>query len=174
MKALATSTVIYSTSTGTWQLFATGAEDTMIRIMAYGRKDDDQADNVKTQVVLKKHTGGIQHLQWTEDGHYLFSGGGVDELMAWRVRRIAGFGIGAVCEASCPGDSGIPGVRITSFDISKLECTDKTGENGVQSTSGYLVSVVYADSTIRVSQGRFWEPSTDSIALPLPTTGKKL
>lgn len=54
-------------------LIATGAEDTDIKIFQYLGGD---LTCIRT---LRQHTTGIQHLQWSEDGSYLFSSGGCEE-----------------------------------------------------------------------------------------------
>jgi len=58
------------------QLIATGAEDTDIKIFQYAEKD------FACRRTIRKHTTGIQHLQWSHDGEYLFSSGGCEECKA--------------------------------------------------------------------------------------------
>jgi WD40 repeat protein len=55
------------------QLIATGAEDTDIKIFQYAKED------FVWRRTIRKHTTGIQHLQWSHDGNYLFSSGGCEE-----------------------------------------------------------------------------------------------
>lgn len=55
------------------RLIATGSEDTDIKIFQYVDGD------LVCRRTLRKHTTGIQHLQWSEDGGYLFSSGGCEE-----------------------------------------------------------------------------------------------
>jgi WD40 repeat protein len=55
------------------QLIATGAEDTDIKIFEYVKED------IVCRRTIRKHTTGIQHLQWSHDGDYLFSSGGCEE-----------------------------------------------------------------------------------------------
>jgi WD40 repeat protein len=57
------------------RMIATGAEDTDIKILQYVDQD------LVCQQTLRKHTTGIQHLQWSEKGDYLFSSGGCEECM---------------------------------------------------------------------------------------------
>jgi WD40 repeat protein len=57
------------------QMVATGAEDTDIKIFQYVDQD------LVCQRTLRKHTTGIQHLQWSKKGDYLFSSGGCEECM---------------------------------------------------------------------------------------------
>jgi WD40 repeat protein len=58
------------------QLIATGAEDTDIKIFQYVEED------FICRRTIRKHTTGIQHLQWSQDGNYLFSSGGCEECMS--------------------------------------------------------------------------------------------
>lgn len=55
------------------RLIATGAEDTDIKIFQYVNQ------NLVCRRTIRKHTTGIQHLQWSVDGEYLFSSGGCEE-----------------------------------------------------------------------------------------------
>lgn len=57
-------------------LIATGAEDTDIKIFHH------IGDDLICQRTIRKHTTGIQHLQWSQDGDYLFSSGGCEECKA--------------------------------------------------------------------------------------------
>ncbi|KAF2021967.1 WD repeat protein-like protein [Aaosphaeria arxii CBS 175.79] len=119
---------------GSRQLVATGAEDTDIKIFEYVDGD------FVCRRTLRKHVTGIQHLQWSEDGEYLFSSGGCEEFYVWRVRFLpSSLGIGVVCESICTPKSDHPDLRIMSFDVQKRA-----------STGGYLISMVYSDSKIGV------------------------
>jgi WD40 repeat protein len=112
-------------------LIATGAEDTTIRIWRYDMQFDCLA-------VIQRHTTGIQHLQWHGE-HYLLSSGGNEEFFVWAVESIPGFGIGMVCEATCPDQSSEKDLRIMRFDVSKLK-----------DSARLLISLAYSDSTIRI------------------------
>jgi WD40 repeat protein len=57
------------------RMIATGAEDTDIKIFQYVDRD------LVCRRTIRKHTTGIQHLQWSEKGDYLFSSGGCEECM---------------------------------------------------------------------------------------------
>jgi WD40 repeat protein len=71
IKALAVSLKGYTESRN--RLIATGAEDTDIKIFQYIN------GSLICRRTLRKHTTGIQHLQWSENGDYLFSSGGCEE-----------------------------------------------------------------------------------------------
>jgi WD40 repeat protein len=114
------------------QLIATGAEDTDIKIFEY---TDGEMHCRRT---LRRHTTGIQHLQWSEDGNYLFSSGGCEEFYIWKVRQLpSGMGIGIVCEFAYTPESEYADLRIMSFDVQK---------SGV----GYDIAMVFSDSSVKV------------------------
>lgn len=97
------------------ELIATGAEDTLIRIW---KKDYDGKEKCGIQplTIIRKHTTGIQHLQWIGSTH-LCSSGGNNEFFIWAIHRIPYFGPGVVCEASFSNQKMKTGLRITCFDI---------------------------------------------------------
>ncbi|KAI4620590.1 uncharacterized protein J4E87_007278 [Alternaria ethzedia] len=83
-------------------LIATGAEDTDIKIFRH--VDDD----LICQRTIRKHTTGIQHLQWSQDGDYLFSSGGCEECKVWvqRCKAAADF-----LHSLCMADPGLTRLR---------------------------------------------------------------
>lgn len=137
IKALAVSPVHFNTP-----LIVTGAEDTTLRFstIIYADKREPQLRYLRT---LKRHTNGIQHLQWSTCGQLLFSSSGYEELFAWRVSEVPGFGLGAVCVAASPKETSISDLRITSFDIRMLD-SDEFG--GLRC----LIAAGYSNSTLRV------------------------
>ncbi|RDW87487.1 hypothetical protein BP5796_03181 [Coleophoma crateriformis] len=124
-------------------LFATGAEDTVIRIWKYNDQNGPLRHEFDSLNIMKKHTTGIQKLLWYESS-YLFSSGGNEEFFVWAVTSIEGFGVGAVCEAQCPDRTEDGDLRITSFDVTELP---SSFQNRVQQQ--LLISLAYSDSTIR-------------------------
>lgn len=115
------------------RLIATGAEDTDIKLFKY---TDGELICCTT---LRKHTTGIQHLQWSQDGKYLFSSGGCEEFYIWRVRQLPAFlGVGVVCEHSYTPESEHSDLRIMSFDVTRYGTT-------------YILGMVFSDSSIKVS-----------------------
>jgi WD40 repeat protein len=123
-------------------LIATGAEDTTIRIWQYDKTSGLQTSLV-FESVIQKHSAGIQHLQW-HGSDYLFSSGGNEEFFIWAVEQIPGFGIGIICEATCPDPSEERDVRVMSFDITSLSKSSDSPTG-----SRLLISLAYSDSTIR-------------------------
>lgn len=113
-------------------LIATGAEDTDIKIFKY------VGGEITCRRTLRKHTTGIQHMQWSDDGHYLFSSGGCEEFYVWRVRQLpSSMDIGVVCEHTYAPESEHSDLRIMSFDVTK--------NNNV-----YIIAMVFSDSTLKV------------------------
>ncbi|RDW73299.1 hypothetical protein BP6252_07206 [Coleophoma cylindrospora] len=124
-------------------LFATGAEDTVIRIWKYNDQNGLLRHEFDSLNIMKKHTTGIQKLLWYESS-YLFSSGGNEEFFVWAVTSIEGFGVGVVCEAQCPDRTEDGDLRITSFDVTELLSSfqDRIEQQ-------LLISLAYSDSTIR-------------------------
>ncbi|QSZ32190.1 hypothetical protein DSL72_001761 [Monilinia vaccinii-corymbosi] len=126
---------------GSPQMIVTGAEDTNIRIWRYeeNKNDSSNSKDLSCLAVIQKHTAGIQHLHW-HNSNYLFSSGGVEEFYIWSIQEIPGFGLGVICEASCPDPTEDQDLRIMSFDVSELP----------ESTSSeMIITLAYSDSTMR-------------------------
>ncbi|KFY36182.1 hypothetical protein V494_05239 [Pseudogymnoascus sp. VKM F-4513 (FW-928)] len=135
------------------QLFiATAAEDTNIRIWDYDDAHDEvDGDRLQCYLTLRKHSAGVQHLQWaasSESSHYLFSGGGCEEFYVWAIMAAPGKkGLGAVCEATLDDLSEDRDLRIMGFDV---HATSNPVEIGLaKSPSMYLIAIAFSDSTIR-------------------------
>ncbi|KAF2643234.1 WD repeat protein-like protein [Massarina eburnea CBS 473.64] len=118
---------------GRRQLIATGAEDTDIKIFEYKEGD------LICRRTLRRHRTGIQHLQWSDDGEYLFSSGGCEEFYIWRVRTLPPElgSIGVVCESVCKPESEHADLRLMSFDVQRQG-------------SLYIIAMVFSDSKIKV------------------------
>lgn len=123
-------------------LIATGAEDTAIRIWQHNKTPNLQ-NPLACSAVIQRHSAGIQHLQW-HGSEYLFSSGGNEEFFVWAVEQIPGFGIGIICEATCPDPSEDRDLRVMSFHVTALP-----NSSGHQKNPRLLVSLAYSDSTIR-------------------------
>ncbi|KAF2741483.1 hypothetical protein EJ04DRAFT_539577 [Polyplosphaeria fusca] len=121
----------------TKRLVATGAEDTDIRLF------ECWEGNFVGCKTLRKHTTGIQHLQWSADGEYLFSSGGCEEFYVWRVRTsgaqgVVGFHV--VCESICEPQSEHSDLRIMTFEA--FEFYNRKDK--------WVIAMVFSDSTIRI------------------------
>ncbi|KAK0938347.1 WD repeat-containing protein 6 [Friedmanniomyces endolithicus] len=122
------------------QVIATGAEDTNIKLWAYSREAHGGFRCLQT---LRKHNTGIQHLQWSLDGRYLYSSGGFEEFYIWRVRPdLPGVGYGVVCESIHP-NSGSSDLRILGFEVKDDHTPDEIGLGSLE------VYMAYSDSTLR-------------------------
>lgn len=118
-------------------LIATGAEDTDIKLFQY---IDGEPVCRRT---LRKHTTGIQHLQWSDDGNYLFSSAGSEEFYVWRVRALPTvLDIGVVCEYVYTPESEFSDLRTMSFDVARCG-------------SAYTIAMVFSDSSVKVSKASF-------------------
>ncbi|USP82471.1 hypothetical protein yc1106_09745 [Curvularia clavata] len=113
-------------------LIATGAEDTDIKLFQYINGD------LVCQRTLRKHTTGIQHLQWSDNGDYLFSSGGCEEFYIWRIRNLPSspLDIGVVCESVYAPESEHADLRIMSFDVTTVGAV-------------HLLTMVFSDSSIK-------------------------
>ncbi|KAI1914197.1 WD repeat-containing protein 6 [Ophidiomyces ophidiicola] len=121
-------------------VFATGAEDTTIRLfLPQARSDIFSNGMFRCQKALKKHTAGIQHLQWSPCGKFLFSSSGCEEMFVWGIQVVPNFGISALLLGECPKSKPVSDLRITHFDILK------PGNEDV-----FLLALVYSNSTIAV------------------------
>lgn len=151
IKALAISPAPVS---GGNKLIATGAEDTLIRLSVLRVEKTEKGKlglGLKGVAVFKRHTTGVQHLEWSGCGEYLFSSGGVEEFYVWRVRRLNNpnngkDAVGVVCEAACPVQSIVPDLRIMGLDVSTVEVPWTEEGRG----KAFLISMVYSDSSIKV------------------------
>ncbi|KAL8950110.1 MAG: hypothetical protein Q9222_003837 [Ikaeria aurantiellina] len=128
--------------------FATGAEDTTIRIWSYPDSSEPETA-FRCLTTLKKHTTGVQQLKWSDDGDFLFSAAGCEEFFVWRVQEVPFIGIGAVCATVFPrvtedGDLRIMDVAITP-DTQVLSRID-----GSKEEKRFVISLVFSDSSIRV------------------------
>lgn len=148
IKALAIFTPRNVTHYGPTSLIVTGAEDTSLRLFV--RRNDPTLRNnreLRCSAVFRKHTTGIQHLQWCGHTGFLFSSGSFEEFLVWRVQSVPGFGVGMVCEAECPTLGALLDLRVMSFHV--VDMVDRSA--AIDQQACFLICVIYSDSTIRVS-----------------------
>ncbi|KAK5171738.1 WD repeat-containing protein 6 [Saxophila tyrrhenica] len=145
------------------QILATGAEDTDIKLFTLANTNEFECIHT-----LRKHNTGIQDLQWSSNGHYLFSSGGFEEFFVWRVEAGLPFvDLGVVCESKHPR-SGRSDLRVMGFEVS-------------EEREGFVVRMAYSDSTVKIWRyaGRTWSllASADYLIacltniIPLPSQG---
>lgn len=137
IKAVTASPVI-ATKEGKRQLIATGAEDTDIKLFTY------ENEHLVCHRTLRRHTTGIQCLQWSQDGSYLFSSGGCEEFYIWKISHLPlELGaIGVVCEAVWTPESEHADLRLMAFDIAQ------------SSEHGFIISMVFSNSMVKVCSTR--------------------
>ncbi|KAI9773029.1 MAG: hypothetical protein M1839_002230 [Geoglossum umbratile] len=166
IKASAISPPLRLSERVTRQLFATGSEDTVIRIFELEQSESDSSAMFESLCTFKKHATGIQHLQWTECGRYLISSGGMEELFVWKVRWIPGFGVSSYCEGICPVGTNSPDLRIVSFATTSIGSPPKADEQTPDVTE-FVITMVYSDSTIKA-----YRYSSQNKTFQLVLTGK--
>jgi len=129
---------------------ATGAEDTDIRLFSYKQEGCDGYPELKCLAIVRKHNTGLQGLQWSTNGRYLFSSAGCEEFYVWKVGVAPFAGIGMVCLGAMPTDTlagQVPEQRIMSFEAVDLHSDD-------EGTEQFLIALVLSDSSLRVSFAR--------------------
>lgn len=133
---------------------ATGAEDTAIRIFLAPEIENDGTQlapqGVQCLGIFTKHTSGLQQLRWSPNGQFLFSAAACEEFFVWHVRPAPCFKIGLTCEAICPSATEAADLRIMCFDVMEMG-SHENETNGASLIHRYLLSMVYSDSTVRVS-----------------------
>lgn len=146
IKAVALSPPMDSPNGSSRRLLATGAEDTAIRIF------DASSSSLgsKCLSIITKHTSGLQKLQWSSDGQLLFSAAGCEEFFAWRIRPAPIVTIGVVCEVQCPRVTEEGDLRIMDFALCDIHTEDTKLTEGQLQSRGYLISMVYSDSSVRI------------------------
>lgn len=125
-------------------MFATGSEDTNVRIFA---PRDTQSENrwgaFKCLRLLREHHTGLQSVGWSTNGRFLFTSGGYEQFFVWRTHSIPRFGLGTTLDGECPKSDPNSDLRTTSFDV--LEVEDEQAEGS------FLICLTYSNSTIKVS-----------------------
>jgi len=89
-------------------IIATGAEDTDIRLFCLSSSAGTVPPEMKCLSIVRKHNTGLQQVQWSTDGEFLFSSAGCEEFFVWRVREVPFVQIGIVCESAMPPASELP------------------------------------------------------------------
>ncbi|EEA21958.1 WD repeat-containing protein 6 [Talaromyces marneffei ATCC 18224] len=127
------------------RLIASGGEDTLIRISVPSPKSKDSSstwNSVQCLRIMSAHVSGLQQIKWSDDGRFVFSSGGREEFMAWRIRSVPKLGITALLEAACPREEMEIELRVTSFDVLRME---SLGEE-----DRFLLALVYSNSTVKI------------------------
>ncbi|KAK2865102.1 hypothetical protein FQN49_003906 [Arthroderma sp. PD_2] len=142
IKAMSISKLIIDSSPDKLTILATGAEDTEIRFFALDGQKKGIA-GFRSIRAIKKHSAGLQHLQWSTSGNFLFSSAGREEFYVWKIKWIPGFGIGVLNEGEAPKVRASSDLRTTHFDVVSVS-TDDTG------CESFLIAMAYSNSTTKV------------------------
>lgn len=130
------------TSNGSY--IATGAEDTCIRIWEREEDEDGTTTEMRCVAVLRKHTAGLQALEWTLDG-YLASSAGAEEFFIWKVTTLESEykGLAVVCEAVYPSLTEDGDLRIMDFTSIAIPRGADFPEDTI------LLTMVFSNSVIK-------------------------
>jgi WD40 repeat protein len=144
VKTMAISPPVGSGGERNCTILATGSEDTSIRLFLLdedpGSRPCGSFQSVRT---LKPSNTGLQHLQWSNDGRWLFSSAGNEDFDAWRVRHIPGFCIGVVRVGHYPKSQEISDLRITYFEAVEVDVGEKNAD-------AFLIFMGYSNSAVKV------------------------
>lgn len=123
-------------------IFATGAEDTTVRIFGPGHSDSGNIWGAfKCLRVLKQDTA-LQQVSFSKDRKFLFTSSGLEEFFVWRICSVPVFGFAAHHIATSPKDGQNSDLRVTSFDILDVE---------EQRSQSFLICLTLSNSTIKVN-----------------------
>ncbi|KAF4759769.1 hypothetical protein HAV15_006107 [Penicillium sp. str.  len=134
---------VFNPTGGDRPLFATGAEDTTVRIfMPTSSSAASPWGSFECLRVLDTHKSGIQQVTWSKDGRYLFTSAAYEEFFVWKVRTIPIFGVATKLMAASPKDDVNSDLRIPSFDLLEVEEVD--GERG------FLLCLALSNSVFKI------------------------
>ncbi|KAH0848100.1 hypothetical protein FOPE_01720 [Fonsecaea pedrosoi] len=138
-------------------LIATGAEDTNIQLFAIPRTakatyrpqpaGEPVPDTSAFRAVstLKRHNTGIQHLQFSPSGGYLFSSAGCEEFYVWRLTfDVPGIETGVVLWDMMPTQEEDSDARIMSFDLQRSNSGDENAREE------YTIVMAYSNGKAKV------------------------
>ncbi|KGO41306.1 hypothetical protein PEX1_101860 [Penicillium expansum] len=134
---------VFNPTDGDRPLFATGAEDTTVRLFTpTSSLAASPWGSFECLRVLDTHRSGIQQVTWSKDGRYLFTSAAYEEFFVWRVRTIPIFGVATKLMAASPKDDVNSDLRILSFDLLEVEEVD--GEQG------FLLCLALSNSVFKI------------------------
>jgi WD repeat-containing protein 6 len=121
--------------------FATGAEDTVIRIWEHGNS------GIRCAASIKMHETGIQALKWFTApwGKYLVSSGGHEDLYIFRVKTLSAdyAGLAVFREAAFPDKTADEDLRITDFDV-------RVEEGSREAESALVIVMAFSNSALKM------------------------
>ncbi|CAG8898127.1 unnamed protein product [Penicillium egyptiacum] len=134
---------VFNPTGGARPLFATGAEDTTVRLFTpTSSLAASPWGSFECLRVLDTHKSGIQQVTWSKNGRYLFTSAAYEEFFVWRVRTIPIFGVATKLMAASPKDDVNSDLRIPSFDLVEVEEVD--GEQG------FLLCLALSNSVFKI------------------------
>ncbi|OQE30235.1 hypothetical protein PENFLA_c003G10713 [Penicillium flavigenum] len=134
---------VFNATGGDRPLFATGAEDTTVRLFTpTSSLAASPWGSFECLRVLDTHRSGIQQVTWSKDGRYLFTSAAYEEFFVWGVRTIPIFGVATNLMAASPKDDVNSDLRIPSFDLVEVEEVD--GEQG------FLLCIALSNSVFKI------------------------
>lgn len=131
-------------------LLATGAEDTDIQLFAIEPTvgPDSHDAGWHNLVVLKGHTTGLQHLQFSPSGRFLFSSAGFEEFLVWQLTfDVPCVGVGVVLQDQMPKVTEDADARIMGFDLQERF----RARGGLEEEqSSYVLAMAYSNGKVKV------------------------
>lgn len=125
-------------------LFATGAEDTTIRIFGIGQSfsANNQGSSLIQLCTMNDHTAGLQDVAFSSCGNFLFSCGGAEQLFAWSLSYgVPLVGVGSVLQDKMPQTDDDSDVRIMSISVNE----DASGR-----PRNFILAAAYSNGKIKV------------------------
>jgi WD40 repeat protein len=130
-------------------LFVTGSEDTTLRVFAPRSGSTTQYSGaLECLRVLTAHDSGPQHIGFSKDARFMFTSSAMEDFYVWKIDSIPIFGLTAALLGWCPKSQPNSELRITCFDVLKVE------NSGDGDEANFLLCLTYSNSTISVSQCR--------------------
>lgn len=133
-------------------LVATGAEDTNIQLFALSVGQSEASGNTAFQslAVLKGHTTGLQHLNFSSSGAYLFSSAGCEEFYVWKLMYdVPYIGVGVVLQDQMPKEADDSDARIMSFDQKDISISDHLS-TGAHHEVAFLMTLAYSNGKVKI------------------------
>lgn len=152
IKAVAGYSRVSGSAPGALPIVATGAEDTNIQLFAVSIGQSETSGNTAFQslAVLKGHTTGLQHLDFSSSGTYLFSSAGCEEFYVWKLMYdVPYIGVGVVLQDQMPKEADDSDARIMSFDQKDISISDDLS-TGAHHEVAFLMTLAYSNGKVKI------------------------
>ncbi|RJE23683.1 WD repeat protein [Aspergillus sclerotialis] len=123
-------------------IFATGSEDTTVRIFTPIHSQSESTWGSFKCLRVLKQLASLQQVSFSKNGKFLFISGGLEEFCIWKICLIPVFGLAGCLVASSPKNDSNSDLRVTSFDILDV---DEPG-----SEDSFLICLTLSNSTIKI------------------------